>query len=87
MAEETALGAAVRLTIAMETAAALAAYVRVTTESIEVDPKVRTLLEGITTAFRAASETLDALGERLRTPGSTFLDVRCVPSSGAVPSR
>jgi 2-polyprenyl-3-methyl-5-hydroxy-6-metoxy-1,4-benzoquinol methylase len=135
MAEETALGAAVRLTIAMETAAALAAYIRVTTESIEVDPQVRALLEGIaaevasdadeigaagqpiigmvraflrqatelvenpgrigewdhvdeailqgvgrlsmaiTSAFRVATEALDGLGERLRIPGSTFLDV------------
>ena len=135
MAEETALSAAVRLTIAMETAAALAAYIRVTTESIEVDPRVLTLLEGIaaevatdadgigaagqpivgmvrsflrqavelvdnpgrigdwghvdeailqgvgrlsmaiTTAFRAACDSLGGLGERLGTPGSTFLDV------------
>ena len=135
MAEETALSAAVRLAIAMEAAAALAAYVRVTTESIEVDALVHTLLEGIaaevasdageigatgqsivgmvraflrqatemvenparigdweyvdesilqgvgrlsmaiTMAFRAACETLDGLGERLATPGSTFLDV------------
>lgn len=135
MAEETALGAAVRLTIEMEAAAALAAYVRITTESIEVDPQVRTLLEriaaevasdaghigvaglpivgmvraflrqatemvdnpgrigdwghvdeailqgvgrlsmAITTAFRAACESLDGLGELLGTPGSSFLDV------------
>jgi SAM-dependent methyltransferase len=135
MGGETALGAAVRLTIAMEAAAALAAYVRVTTESIEVDPTVRSLLDdiaaeiaddsttigpagqsivgmvrafqrqaielvdnparigewdhvdeailqgvgrlsmAITTSFQAASESLDGLGERLRSPDSTFLDV------------
>ena len=135
MADETALGAAVRLTIAMEAAAALAAHVRVTTESLEVDPQVRSLLDGIaaeiaidaadigpaaqpivgmvraflrqatdlvddpgrigdwdhvdeavlqgvgrlsmaiTSAFRAATDSLEGFGERLRSPGSTFLDV------------
>jgi SAM-dependent methyltransferase len=135
MPEETALGAAVRLTIEMEAAAALAAYIRVTNESLDVDPQVRSLLEGITaeiasdateigasglpivgmvraflrqatelvdnpgrigdwghvdeailqgvgrlsmaitTAFRAAAESLDGLAERLGSPGSTFLDV------------
>jgi SAM-dependent methyltransferase len=135
MPDKTALDAAVRLTIAMEAAAALAAHVRVTTESIEVDPQVRSLLDdianeivddateigaagqsivgmvraflrqatelvenpgrtgdwdqvdeailqgvgrlsmAITTAFRAASETLPGFGERLESPGSTFLDV------------
>ncbi len=135
MADETTLGAAVRLTIAMEAAAALAAYVRVTTESLDVDPQVRSLLDGIaaeiatdaagigpagqpivgmvraflrqatdlvdnpgrvgdwdhvdeavlqglgrlsmaiTNAFQAATESLDGLGKRLGSPGSTFLDV------------
>ena len=113
----------------------MSGYVRVTTESTEVDPQVRTPLEGIaaevasdageigstgqpivgvvraflrqatelvenlariggwghvdeailqgvgrlsmaiTTAFRAACESRDGLGERLGTPGSTLLDV------------
>ncbi len=135
MADETALGAAVRLTIEMEAAAALAAYVRVTTESLDVDPTVRALLDAIaaeiatdaadigpagqsivgmvraflrqatdlvdnpgrigdwdhvdeavlqgvgrlsmaiTNAFRAATDSLEGLGERLGSPGSTFLDV------------
>ncbi len=35
------MGAAVRLTISMEAAAALAAHVRVSAEGLEIDPQVR----------------------------------------------
>lgn len=47
MPDESALGAAVRLTIAMEAAAALAAHIRVSTESLDVDDAVRSLLDEI----------------------------------------
>jgi hypothetical protein len=56
MPGETALGAAVRLTIAMEAAAALAAHIRVETEGLDVDPQVRTLLGDI------AAEVADDAG-------------------------
>jgi SAM-dependent methyltransferase len=47
MPTETALGAAVRLTIAMEAAAALAARIRVDVEGLDVAPDVRLLLDAI----------------------------------------
>ncbi len=47
MPGETVMGAAVRLTIAMESAAALAAFVRVNTEGLDVEPQVRSLLDEI----------------------------------------
>ena len=62
MPDETALGAAVRLTIAMETAAALAAYVRVTTESLEVDPRVRALLDGIAAEIASDADEIGPSG-------------------------
>ena len=65
MADESALGAAVRLTIAMETAAALAAYVRVTTESIEVDPQVRSLLDGIANEVAYDADRIGPAGQSI----------------------
>ncbi|MGZ4762463.1 MAG: methyltransferase domain-containing protein [Ilumatobacteraceae bacterium] len=47
MPGESALSAAVRLTISMEAAAALAAHVRVSAEGLEIDPQVRSLLDDI----------------------------------------
>ena len=135
MPEDSALGAAMKLTTSMEAAAALAAHIRVHAEGLPVDPAVRTLLDEIAgelyhgapdtgpsgpaivgmvsallrqsgemianpgrmgewdqldevvlqgygrmsmslaEAFRAASESLDGLADRLAEPGSRFLDV------------
>ena len=145
MPDETAMGAAVRLTIAMEAAAALAAHVRLSTEELDVDPQVRSLLEdiagelvndaatagaagqpivgdgsrlpapghrsvenpgrigdwdqvdeailqgvgrlsmAITDAFRAATESLDGLGERLGTQAPAFSTSAPVPAGWRSP--
>jgi SAM-dependent methyltransferase len=62
MPAETALSAAVQLTIAMEAAAALAAYVRLDTEGLEVDPQVRSLLNDIATELADDADHIGAAG-------------------------
>ena len=62
MSGETALGAAVRLTIAMEAAAALAAHIRVSSESLDVDPQVRSLLDDIATEVAGDASDIGPAG-------------------------
>lgn len=47
MPEDSALGAAIKLTTSMEAAAALAAHIRVRAEGVSVDPAVAALLDDI----------------------------------------
>ena len=62
MPTESALGAAVRLTLAMEAGAALAAHIRVDAEGLDVNPEVRSLLEAIATELADDADHIGAAG-------------------------
>ncbi|MGD9704812.1 MAG: cyclopropane-fatty-acyl-phospholipid synthase family protein [Acidimicrobiia bacterium] len=59
MPNETLMGATVRLTSAMEAVAAIAAHVRVESEGIDVEPRVRELLAAIVTEIVGELPALD----------------------------
>ncbi|HEX2784083.1 MAG TPA: class I SAM-dependent methyltransferase [Ilumatobacteraceae bacterium] len=62
MPAESALGAAVRLTIAMEAAAALAARIRVDNEGLDIAPEVHSLLDAIATELADDADHIGAAG-------------------------
>ena len=63
MPDESALSAAVRLTVAMEAAAALAAHIRVDSESLPVDPQVRSLLDDIAAELYEGAPVVGPAGQ------------------------